>query len=73
MFRMEGGERECERGSERWSSSCGGFDAVYAAFRRSVSRCFLFLNVSKCRGELHSPSHDTEAFPYLRYNDVSCR
>ena len=23
---------------ERWSSSVGGFDAVYAAFRRSVSR-----------------------------------
>ena len=40
MFRMEGGERECERGSERWSSSVEFFDAVYAAFRRSVSRCF---------------------------------
>ena len=25
-------------GGERWSSSCGGFDAVYAAFRRSVSQ-----------------------------------
>jgi hypothetical protein len=39
MFRAEGGARECEQG-ERWSSSCGVFDAVYAAFRRSVSRCF---------------------------------
>jgi len=39
MFRMEGGERECGQG-ERWSSSVGVFDAVYAAFRRSVSRCF---------------------------------
>ena len=71
MFRMEGGERECEQG-ERWISSglvltrctqrsgavfrgvssgggarecereCErvGFDAVYAAFRRSVLRCF---------------------------------
>jgi hypothetical protein len=36
---MEGGERECGQG-ERWSSSVGVFDAVYAAFRRSVSRCF---------------------------------
>ncbi len=39
MFRMEGGKRECEQG-ERWSSSVGVFDAVYAAFRRSVSQCF---------------------------------
>ena len=39
MFRMEGGERECGQG-ERWSSSVGVFDAVYAAFWRSVSRCF---------------------------------
>ena len=39
MFRMEGGKRECEQG-ERWSSSVGVFDAVYAAFRRSVSRSF---------------------------------
>ena len=39
MFRMEGGKRECEQG-ERWGSCVGVFDAVYAAFRRSVSRCF---------------------------------
>ena len=25
-------------GGERWSSSVGGFDTVYAAFRHSVSR-----------------------------------
>ena len=43
---MEGGERECGQG-ERWSSSVGVFDAVYAAFRRSVSRCFaVFRGVS---------------------------
>ena len=47
MFRMEGGERECERGSERWSSSVEFFDAVYAAFRRSVSRCFAVFRASR--------------------------
>ena len=26
-----------------------------------------------CRGELHSPSHDTDVIPYLRYNINHCR
>lgn len=70
MFRMEGGERDCEQG-DRWSSSVGGFDALYAVFRRSVLRQCLFLNVPNCRAELHLPFHDTDAFPYLRNNDTS--
>ena len=26
-----------------------------------------------CRGELHSPTNDTDAIPYLRYNINHCR
>jgi len=38
----------CAREVERWSSSGGGFDAVYAAFRRSVSQCLAVIFIPKC-------------------------
>jgi len=41
---MEGVEREFER----WSSSGGGINAVYAAFRRSVSQCLAVIFIPKC-------------------------
>ncbi len=38
----------CEREFERWSSSGGGVNEVYAAFRRSVSQCLAVIFIPKC-------------------------
>lgn len=57
---FRGVSRCFERGGERWISAVGVFDAVYAAFRRIVSRClevYIFLDILSYKRSGAQPRH----------------